>query len=63
MYATTIIMYHIDLHNRILEVSKSDMCLMDISVTLQHVTPQDRAPIVNVNVNMFCRLVSQVNIS
>jgi hypothetical protein len=35
MHATTISMYQTDLCDRILEVSKSDLCYMDISVTLQ----------------------------
>jgi hypothetical protein len=35
MHATTISMYQTDLCDKILEVSKSDLCYMDISVTLQ----------------------------
>ena len=35
MYDTSISMYHTYLHNIILEVAKSDMGYMDISVTLQ----------------------------
>jgi hypothetical protein len=35
MYATTISMYQTYLHDKILEVSKSDLRYMDISVTLQ----------------------------
>jgi hypothetical protein len=35
MHATTISMYHMDLHNRILEVSKQNLFYMDISTTLQ----------------------------
>jgi hypothetical protein len=35
MHATTISMYQTYLCDKILEVSKSDLCYMDISVTLQ----------------------------
>jgi hypothetical protein len=35
MHATTISMYKLDLCDKILEVSKSDLCYVDIKVTLQ----------------------------
>ena len=40
MHATTISMYKLDLCDKILEVSKSDLCYMDIKVNLQQAMSQ-----------------------